>query len=87
MAGKILLALAALSLTGGGTTLPPDCPENLDRAFAQGGDAERGCCVIPGAANKCVYSNAAFCRAEAGRANLPYEFHPNVSCSALPQCR
>lgn len=85
---KTLLALATLALASGGAASPPDRSELLDRVLgAQAGEEARGCCVIPGAANKCVYTNAAFCSTEAGKANRPYEFHPNVSCSSLPQCR
>jgi hypothetical protein len=85
---KVLIAFAALALTSGGAASSPERSALLDRLFdVQANQSERGCCVIPGAANKCVYANAAFCGAQAAKANLPYEFHPNVSCSSLPQCR
>jgi hypothetical protein len=81
---KLLLAFGALAIAGG-------CASHLHQSapatFGQSGDEERGCCVTPGAQNKCVYSNAAFCRSQAEKAGLAYEFHPNVSCSALPQCQ
>lgn len=66
-------------------TIPEVSP--LNRLLAEQGDEERGCCVTPGAQNKCVYSNAGFCRSQAEKGGLAYEFHPNVSCSSLPQCK
>jgi hypothetical protein len=83
MRTKLLLAFGALAIASG-------CASLLYHAAPvafQGGDEERGCCVTPGAQNKCVYSNAGFCRSQAEKAGLPYEFHPNVSCSSLPQCK
>ena len=81
-------APVAFARPDGDTILAREHVSQLDRVLgAQGGDEERGCCVTPGAQNKCVYSNAGFCRSQAEKAGLPYEFHPNVSCSSLPQCK
>jgi len=81
------------------TALPSDVSSNssgaaareepvwLARTMQADADAERGCCVIPSSGVKCAAANRGYCRTKAEQAHLAYEFHPNVACSSLAQCR
>jgi hypothetical protein len=50
-------------------------------------DYDRGCCVYRTPATMCIYTNRGYCRTKAEQMSIRYDFHVNINCRDIPDCR
>jgi hypothetical protein len=57
-------------------------PEGLAQS-----DHDRGCCVYRTPATMCIYTNRGYCRTKAEQMSIRYDFHVNINCRDISDCR